>query len=124
MTVIELKPEVLRAVKPKSRMTALSGDLVQTVFGAPSDHVQVYYFSASWCGPCRMFTPIMEQLSTEFSAFQFFKLDVDDYRAGGLALELGLTTIPSLIMRSTRGDFYMTGARDIETVREWMTNNL
>lgn len=33
------------------------------------------YFSAPWCGPCRMFGPIMEQLSKEITVE---KINVDE----------------------------------------------
>lgn len=35
-------------------------------------------FTATWCGPCRMITPILEQLSTKFENVVFVKVDVDE----------------------------------------------
>nr|MDO8110995.1 thioredoxin family protein [Candidatus Sigynarchaeota archaeon] len=37
-------------------------------------------FTATWCGPCRMLGPILEQLATEYKPedMKLFKLDVDE----------------------------------------------
>eukprot|EP00775_Hariotina_reticulata_P013532 gene13532-13658_t len=34
-------------------------------------------FSATWCGPCKMISPIFEQLSTKHTEITFVKIDVD-----------------------------------------------
>ncbi|TRO49408.1 thioredoxin, partial [Candidatus Bathyarchaeota archaeon] len=36
---------------------------------------------AAWCGPCRMLSPIIEQLAEEKTNIAFAKLDVDKNRA-------------------------------------------
>ena len=38
----------------------------------------VVYFTASWCGPCRMISPVFEKLAEDKSASTFLKVDVDD----------------------------------------------
>ena len=35
---------------------------------------QLKYFSAKWCGPCKVFKPIMEELSNEYYEFPGLKL--------------------------------------------------
>lgn len=35
-------------------------------------------FWASWCGPCKMLAPIIEELSNEISEAKFTKVDVDN----------------------------------------------
>ena len=39
---------------------------------------QVYYFTASWCPPCKMIGPIFEKMAPEFTNVQFLKIDVDE----------------------------------------------
>lgn len=40
--------------------------------------IVVANFSASWCGPCRVITPLYAELSLKYSQFVFLTIDVDD----------------------------------------------
>ena len=53
-------------------------------------------FFATWCGPCKMIAPIVEELSNEVDNVKFVSVDVDD--AEGLAIRLGISSIPCLIL--------------------------
>ena len=53
-------------------------------------------FFASWCGPCRMISPILEELSKEISDVKFCKVDVDE--STELAMAFGVSSIPTLIV--------------------------
>ena len=53
-------------------------------------------FNATWCGPCRMLGPILEELASENYEFVFASIDVDDEEE--LALEYGISSIPCLIV--------------------------
>jgi len=50
---------------------------------------------AAWCGPCRMLSPILEQLSEEKTNIAFAKLDVDKNRA--VSMRYGIMSIPTLL---------------------------
>lgn len=53
-------------------------------------------FWAEWCGPCRMITPIIEQLATEMADVAVVaKVNVDS--SPGLASRYGVRTIPTLV---------------------------
>ena len=53
-------------------------------------------FYATWCGPCKMMSPILEQLSEEKRDVVFAKIDVDD--AERLAVLYGISSIPCMIL--------------------------
>jgi thioredoxin 1 len=54
-------------------------------------------FWATWCGPCRMIAPIVEQLSDEYEGkAKIGKLDVDS--AQKIAAEFGIRSIPTLLL--------------------------
>ena len=53
-------------------------------------------FFASWCAPCKMIAPILEELQTEFSdAAKIVKIDVD--MAKGIAKTYGVRGVPTLV---------------------------
>ena len=52
-------------------------------------------FLASWCGPCMMLSPVMEELDGELPQIKFCKVNVDDER--DLAMEFQIDSIPTLL---------------------------
>ena len=52
-------------------------------------------FFATWCGPCKMLTPVLEDASTETSA-KIYKVDIDE--SGDLAREYGIMVVPTMII--------------------------
>ena len=55
-------------------------------------------FWATWCGPCRMQGPVVEQLSEELEGkVSFFKVDVDENQA--TAEKFGVMSIPTMIIQ-------------------------
>ena len=53
-------------------------------------------FWAPWCGPCRMQTPILEQLVGKVPGAKIAKLNVDD--AGAIAAKFNVMSIPTLLV--------------------------
>lgn len=52
-------------------------------------------FWASWCGPCKMLGPILDELSQEVTA-KIAKVNVDDYP--NIAADYGIRSIPTMIV--------------------------
>lgn len=50
-------------------------------------------FFATWCGPCKMLSPIMEDIS---SAHKVYKIDVDEQEE--LAEKFGVMSIPCVVV--------------------------
>jgi thioredoxin len=60
------------------------------------DKPTIVDFYASWCGPCKMLSPIMEKLSKKYEdKVNFYKIDVDE--SSDLANTLKIKAIPTLI---------------------------
>ena len=53
-------------------------------------------FNATWCGPCKMLGPVLEEIAEENDNVQIVSVDVDDEDA--LAGEYGVSSIPCLVL--------------------------
>ena len=53
-------------------------------------------FNATWCGPCRMLKPIVEEIANEKTDIKVVAIDVDE--EGDLAGEYGVYSIPCLVV--------------------------
>ena len=63
-------------------------------------------FWATWCGPCRMIAPVIEQIGADYEGRAVVgKVDVDE--EPGLATKFGVMSIPTLIV--------MKGGKVVET---------
>ena len=53
-------------------------------------------FWASWCAPCKMLSPVVDEIAEEHSEFKVCKLNVDDQQ--DIALKYKVMSIPTLIV--------------------------
>ena len=52
------------------------------------------YFSATWCGPCKAFKPVMQELASAGNNIQF--IDVDENNE--LASKYGIRSVPTVVV--------------------------
>ena len=64
-------------------------------------------FYATWCGPCKMTAPVVEELAEKYDGkVDFYKVDVD--KEEQLAAMFGIQSIPSLLFIPMKGEPHMS----------------
>jgi thioredoxin-like negative regulator of GroEL len=77
---------------------------------------QLWYFSAPWCGPCKQFGPVMDQLSEKGMPIQ--KVNVD--YTPDVVTTYNVKNIPTVILvEDGKEKARFTGARSIQQVIEF-----
>lgn len=51
---------------------------------------------ATWCGPCKMLSPVLDEISEEITTTKFYKIDVDDNE--DIAREYNVMSIPTVLV--------------------------
>lgn len=75
-------------------VTVTDGDFTDVIENR--DGLSIVDFWATWCGPCRMVAPVIEQLAKEFEGkLQVAKLDVDANQQ--IAMRYNVRSIPSIL---------------------------
>ena len=53
-------------------------------------------FFATWCGPCKMLSPIVEEVGAEAEGFGVYKVDIDECE--DVAMDYEIMSVPTLIV--------------------------
>ena len=71
----------------------------------------IIYFSAKWCGPCKLFSPILEEKLVENKNFKVIKVEADKFEDEAMAFEV--PGLPSFFLyhKGAKIETY-TGSKD------------
>lgn len=79
-------------------------------------------FFATWCGPCRMMHPVLEELESSRGTTTIAQVDVDE--SPNVAKEYGVMSIPTLILfKDGREVSKKIGFVPLEELNKWMSEN-
>ncbi|CAH2059328.1 unnamed protein product [Thlaspi arvense] len=69
----------------------------------------IFYFTAVWCGPCRLLAPVIEELSKQYPDVTTYKIDIDEGGISNAISKSNITAVPSL-------HFFKEGSKKAEIV--------
>ena len=84
-------------------------------------------FWAEWCGPCRIFDPVLAELAAEDGRLQLASVDIDANPA--LVVRYGVMSAPTLVLiREGEMVWHSVGARSLARLRDdlepWLATQL
>jgi thioredoxin 1 len=81
-------------------------------------------FSASWCGPCRLMAPILEDISEKYKkSYYFYQIDIDS--AEEIAKKYNVTAVPTIIIFRDGKELGRTsGYQEFEEFEKFMLDTI
>lgn len=88
------------------------------------DNFVLFYFSATWCGPCKKFTPVMEQISEKINNVNFYKIMIDNDENEEICEKFKIESVPTVFLVKNRTSLGNVSGANINKVLLLIKNNL
>ncbi len=111
---VDLKPQS-KAVKsedsPRTTVNIESEDHFKAVIDSSGDRLLIFDLYADWCMPCRILSPMLEEIAKEYGdKASFYKIDIDKHR--GIASVFGPKGIPYVVfVKNKKGVHALMGVQ-------------
>ena len=78
----------------------------------------LFYFTATWCGPCQKIKPLLEKISngSDHSKLEIYMIDIDENDK--IASEFKIRSVPSFYLYKEKDLKGQSGGADIKKVQE------
>ena len=89
-----------------------------------SKEICVCDFSASWCGPCRMMAPILEDVSEKYKGkYYFYQIDIDSCE--NLAARCEISAVPTILVFKNGTEIARTsGYQEFEEFEKFLLDSV
>lgn len=76
-------------------------------------------FFATWCGPCKMLSPVLEEIAEKFPRIKIVKVDIDKF--DDLTRKHGIMSVPTMeVYRNGKLTKKEVGYHDLDEIVSWM----
>ena len=80
----------------------------------------LYYFTASWCGPCQQIWDNFVQLTQTYNNILFFKIDVSDEDNSEICEKCNVESVPSFLLFKDRNYITRVTGANLQKVQEML----
>ena len=88
------------------------------------DKLVLFYFSATWCRPCKKFTPLMEQISEKINNVNFYKIMIDNDENEEICEKFKIESVPTVFLLKNRNSLGSVSGANINNVLLLIKKNL
>ena len=99
-------------------MEVISGDDCFTTLD--QEGYILYYFTASWCGPCQRIWDDFLKLSEKYSTILFFKIDISDEENTELCEKCKIDSVPSFLLFKDRSYIERIVGANLKSVEDML----
>ena len=87
--------------------------------------INSFYFTASWCGPCKKITPSIEEISNKLKdKINFYKISIDDDSNEEICEKCQIKSVPTFILLKERNSLGIVNGADLKNLLILIKNNI